>query len=615
MSNLELLAPARNIDIGIAAIDCGADAVYIAGPIFGARQAAGNSVEDIARLCAYAHKFGARVFVTVNTIIFDEELDKAEELIGSLSEAGADALIVQDIGLTRLNCGIPIHASTQCAIRTPEKARFYESLGFSRLVLERELSLEQIRAIRKAVKCELEFFVHGALCVCYSGQCYMSESICGRSANRGECIQACRSLYDLETADGKIIVRNKALLSMKDFNLMGRLEELAEAGVCSFKIEGRLKNISYVRNITRLYSSSLDSIIARNPEKYRRSSFGSVTKGFLPNPDKTFNRGYTELFIDGKRNNWGSMEATKTMGEFIGYVESIKKTDRHGNEMIITVRPKDAELSLSNGDGFAFVSGNDLTGFRGDVCEGLSIRCKEVEGLHCGTKLFRNLSSTFEKEMSAGRCIRLINVRIGISISQNFISAYYESEDGRKGSIRYPILAIPAENKDRMERMIKEQLSKSSGLYGFAVSGIKAEGPLPLLKVSFLNSIRRDIAMSLDKISCINIPMDPGHAGISVKAPESISYKDNVSNHLSREIYAERGCKSFEDAYEKSHKEDAELMRTKYCIRYELGLCPRLCRKENNSPLFLTNNGRKYELGFDCKICEMTVKAVKGQII
>jgi collagenase-like PrtC family protease len=235
MLELELLAPARNIDIGIAAIDCGADAVYIAGPDFGARQAAGNSVEDIAKLCSYAHRFGARVFITINTIIYDQELDRAKQLVENMEDAGADAFIVQDLGILQFNPRIPLHASTQCAIRTPEKARFYESLGFSRLVLERELSLEQIAAIRKAVSCELEFFIHGALCVCYSGECYMSEFITGRSANRGACIQACRSLYDLQDEDGKILVRNKALLSLKDYNLKSRLEELAENGICSFQ--------------------------------------------------------------------------------------------------------------------------------------------------------------------------------------------------------------------------------------------------------------------------------------------------------------------------------------------------------------------------------------------
>ena len=285
MRELELLAPARNADIGIAAIDCGADAVYIAAPKFGARQAAGNSIEDIAGLCSYAHRFGARIFVTLNTILYENELEEAQQLMYAVQEAGADAIIVQDpsvIKLAGLYDGsrplkIPLHASTQCAIRTPEKARFLESLGFSRLILERELSLEQIRAISASVDCEIEFFVHGALCVCYSGQCYLSEKISERSANRGACIQACRARYDLVDDNGKIIVRNKALLSLKDYNLKARLSDLTEAGVSSFKIEGRLKNASYVKNVVRDYSLALDEIIANSGGNLRRASYQEVS--------------------------------------------------------------------------------------------------------------------------------------------------------------------------------------------------------------------------------------------------------------------------------------------------------------------------------------------------
>ena len=283
MISLELLAPARTADIGIAAIDCGADAVYIAGPGFGARQAAGNSLEDIARLCAYAHRFGARIFLTVNTIVYDGELEEVHALMRAAQEAGVDAFIVQDLALTQWeDITVPLHASTQCAIRTPEKARWLSSLGFSRLVLERELSLAQVREIAAAVDCEIEAFVHGALCVCYSGQCYLSEHLAGRSANRGACVQACRSLYDLVDGDGKVLLRDKALLSLKDFRLLDALPDLAEAGVTSFKIEGRLKNISYVRNVVREYSLALDRLVAAHPEKYRRASFGTVSQGFAP---------------------------------------------------------------------------------------------------------------------------------------------------------------------------------------------------------------------------------------------------------------------------------------------------------------------------------------------
>ncbi|MCR5003726.1 MAG: U32 family peptidase [Bacteroidales bacterium] len=310
MTQLELLAPARTFDIGIAAISCGADAVYIAGPAFGARKDAGNSVEDVKVLCDFAHRYGARIFVTLNTILFEEELPEAEKMLREIEDAGADGFIVQDLGVLSFGARVPLHASTQCAVRTPEKARFMESLGFSRVVMERQTSLDQIRSVRDNIEGEIEYFVHGALCVSYSGQCYMSENIDGRSANRGACMQACRSLYDLVDSDGRVLGRNKAFLSLKDYNLSDRLADLADAGVNSFKIEGRLKNISYVRNVVRAYSEALDKVVAANPDKYCRASFGRVSGGFVPSLDKTFNRGYTSLFIDGQRHRgWSSMDA------------------------------------------------------------------------------------------------------------------------------------------------------------------------------------------------------------------------------------------------------------------------------------------------------------------
>ena len=400
MKELELLAPARNADIGIAAIDCGADAVYMAGPGFGARQAAGNSVEDVARLCAYAHRFGARVFATVNTIVFDDELESFSKLLRELEEAGVDALIMQDMAGLSLSGGrIPLHASTQCAVRDAAKAGDLASLGFSRLILERELSLEQIRGIAQAVpQCELECFVHGALCVCYSGQCYLSEHIASRSANRGACIQACRSRYDLLDSDGRVLVKDKALLSLKDLKLLDRLADLADAGVMSFKIEGRLKNESYVRNVVRQYSLALDALVASSGGRYCRSSFGRVSEAFAPALDKTFNRGYTELFLDGKKApGWAAMDAAKGMGEKIGKLISVRKDSSRGS----CVLEIESTARLNNGDGFSFVAGNgEVIGFRGDVCENpdrkrARIVCKYQELLYKGAILYRNLDSAF----------------------------------------------------------------------------------------------------------------------------------------------------------------------------------------------------------------------------
>lgn len=692
MKFLELLAPARNADIGIAAIDCGADAVYIAGPAFGARQAAGNSMEDIRRLTEYAHRFGARIFLTLNTILFDNELAEAERLLAEAKDAGVDAIIAQDLAVWELT-DLPVHASTQCAIRTPEKARLYEGIGASRLVLEREMSLDQIRAIRSSVDCELEFFVHGALCVCYSGQCYMSERIAGRSANRGECIQACRSLYDLVDEDGNVLVRNKALLSLKDYNLKDRLKDLAEAGICSFKIEGRLKNISYVRNVVRAYSLALDELVAANPEKLRRVSFGRSEGGFTPDLAKTFNRGYTQLFLDGKRSgNWSSMDAPKSIGEEVGTVVSIapmRQNYSNGKRLseeniTITLRMKNPGDRLQNGDGFSFLSKGrgEIVGFRGDVCQGNRITCRNVTGLYPGAKLYRNLSNAFEKELESNLPVRTIPVSVDISVivvpvtstssgteedrspslPKRLSEPTYSlkinaaSQDGRSVKLEREAGHNAAENPERMRGMFATQISKATGIYSFTLRSLEVETPdgsLPFLPTSALNAIRRDLAAALEEMPCRAIPLlinhassRTGNAEYPVLEPDvlsqvqdiqettsngpHLSYKANIANHIARKIYMSLGASRTDDAFEISHRPDAELMRTKYCIRYELGLCPvhqagRQHGRANhtsgmvNPPipssrktnLYLTNNGKRYHLAFDCVNCEMVVKVVR----
>lgn len=716
MKFLELLAPARNADIGIAAIDCGADAVYIAGPAFGARQAAGNSMEDIRRLTEYAHRFGARIFLTLNTILFDNELAEAERLLAEAKDAGVDAIIAQDLAVWELT-DLPVHASTQCAIRTPEKARLYEGIGASRLVLEREMSLDQIRAIRSSVNCELEFFVHGALCVCYSGQCYMSERIAGRSANRGECIQACRSLYDLVDEDGNVLVRNKALLSLKDYNLKDRLKDLAEAGICSFKIEGRLKNISYVRNVVRAYSLALDELAAANPEKLRRVSFGRSEGGFTPDLAKTFNRGYTQLFLDGKRSgNWSSMDAPKSIGEEIGTVVYITPSGparqtlstgkkmafltgkRPDNENVtITVQQKNPADRLQNGDGFSFLSKGrgEIVGFRGDVCQGNRITCRNVTGLYPGAKLYRNLSNAFEKELESNLPVRTIPVSVDISVivvpvtstssgteedrspslPKRLSEPTYSlkinavSQEGRSIVLEREAGDSTAENAKRMREMFVAQISKDTGIYSFTLSSLNVETPdgsLPFLPASALNAIRRDLAAALDKMPYRAIPLPTGktadNPGISnalstpnnaespsgcqdrrqdqkpilskipdIQEPASdgihVSYKANIANHVARETYQVLGATQTDEAFEISHLPGTELMRTKYCIRHELGLCPvhrktgrhqgkanfatgssKLATTTPSGHLYLINNGKRYHLSFDCANCEMVVR-------
>ena len=599
---MELLAPARTADIGVAAIDCGADAVYIAGPAFGARQAAGNPVADIRRLCDYAHRFGVRIYVTFNTLVYEEEIPQARRLLQELQEAGVDALIVQDAAVTRLAPeGMILHASTQCVIRTPEKARFTESLGYGRLVLERELSLEQIRTIRAAVDAELECFVHGALCVCYSGQCYLSEHLAGRSANRGACVQACRSLYDLEDASGRILARNKALLSLKDFNLIYRLEDLAEAGADSFKIEGRLKSVSYVRNVVRAYSDALDALVRRYPGKYRRASFGLLRGGFKPDLKKTFNRDYTELFLDGKRGEWAAMDAPKSMGEYIGTVDRLRAG-------VVTVRPDNPGLTLHNGDGFAFV-GRDggIVGFRGDVCEGFTIRCKEVSGLKEGMRLYRNIDADFERKLEADRPVRELGVTLQARLSAGALAVTAVTEDGREASLEVPAPFEAARDADRMLETVRSQLAKRSGSYAFTVAGVEVDGTVPFMSASFLNGIRRDLAATLDAQPVRMLPLRRGVVRPD-PAPEALTYQDNIANSVAREIYRERGSAAIEDAFELTHREGVEYMRTKYCLRHELGLCPKQRPGTRPEPLFLLNNGRRLRLDFDCASCEMTVR-------
>ena len=602
MIPLEILAPARNAEIGIAAIRCGADAVYIAGPKFGARYAAGNEFADIERLCSYAHRFGARIYLTLNTILYDSELEEAVAALRLAGEAGVDAVIVQDPAVVTLvreaGVSLPLHASTQCAIRTPERAAWLESLGFTRLILERQLSLEQVRAVRAATKADLEFFVHGALCVSYSGNCYLSEYLTGRSANRGECVQACRSLYDLVDADGKVLVRNKALLSLKDFNLLHRMEELAGAGVCSFKIEGRLKNISYVKNVVREYSLALDALIGKHPDKYTRASFGRVSGGFTPDPDKTFNRGYTSLFIDGKRGQWSSMDAPTSLGEKVGTVAEI----RRGASMAIRLKGLPEGVRLENGDGFAFV-GRDgsVTGFPGDVCRGDEIICKSVEGLSEGMALWRNVSIAFERELERNMPERLIPAVISVRASAGTLIFEAVSEDGRKAAVTEDVSGNEtARDGERMFSMIRSQLSKKSGDFAFASGTVDIPGEVPMMSASFLNGVRRELSEKLSAIPCARIKETAGTP--SAARLSKATYLDNLSNRISLSLGDEA-----EKAFELTHRKGACLMRTRYCIRYELGLCPVHQGAKPSGPLFLLNNGRRLALGFDCAACEMTV--------
>ena len=578
MRELELLAPARNSEIGIAAIDCGADAVYMAGPAFGARKAAGNGFEEIEKLCAYARQFGARVFVTVNTVLEDDELPLAHDLMLKAQEAGADAFIIRDPRLLEFgDIAVPLHASTQCAIRTVERALAFERAGCARIILERELPLATIRQICEAVSCEVEFFVHGALCVCYSGECRLSEAIDGRSADRGECIQACRSLYDLTDSEGRVLLHNKAVLSLKDYNLKARLGDLADAGVTSFKIEGRLKNASYVKNVVRDYSLALDALVAAHPEEYCRASFGRVTGGFTPDTAKTFNRGGTELWLDGKRGSWSCMDTPKSMGEAVGTVRRIRSTSEHTME--VAINPENRRVELRNGDGFAFVTRDGITGFRGDVCSGLTINCKTVPDLHEGVRLYRNINTAFEKMLDSQPCRREIPVELDVRIHGKYVlEVNARSEDGREVRSTFSTDVDTAENKERAGAMLHDQLSKRSGIYSFSLKNLKVEtsgGNLPLLSASTINNIRRLVAEDISSLPALKRRLATGHR--KVKFSDLSGVREN------------------------------ELMRSKYCVRYELGMCPVHQGARQGGPLYLLNGGRKFRLGFDCAACEMTL--------
>ncbi|MBP5398602.1 MAG: U32 family peptidase [Bacteroidales bacterium] len=665
MTSLELLAPARNLSVGIAAIDCGADAVYIAGPAFGARKDAGNSVEDIAALCRYAHRYGARIYVAVNTLVYEEELEQVRELVLALKDAGADALIVQDLSLLSLaaDTGLPLHASTQCAIRTPERAARLQEAGFSRLILERQLSLAEIRAIREAAsEVEVECFVHGALCVCYSGQCYLSEDLCGRSANRGACVQACRSLYNVSDASGRVLARDKAVLSLKDLQLIDRLEDLAAEGVCSFKIEGRLKNESYVRNVVTAYSQALNALVKAHPKRWSRASYGrtmaapgpfageSSPQSLSQRLRKTFNRDYTGLYLDGRKGGWAAMEAPKGMGEPVGTVRRIGRG-------FVEVDALVSVLPFSPGDGLSFVlPGGDIEGFRADTVQAgrpaassdskttlVQLGCTVPAALQAGMPLYRNLDIAFEKALAGAKFRRLLDVVLSLEIFLNAdggegtsdlrkwkVCAAAESEDGRKAELSLDVEAPVAANAERMRSLIQTQLSKTTDIYScrFDERSAHSAEPLsqnerkdvPLLSAAFLNQIRRQLCEELDAQPCLSQPLYHSKRRAAL-SQESVSYKDNISNSVaSAEIdlsgSTDAPQASSLTAFELFHQKGAELMRTRYCLRYEWGGCPKQQNQPTSGqtvkpapgPFFLENNGRRFRLDFDCPRCEMTVK-------
>lgn len=600
---IELLAPARNVETAIAAIDSGADAVYIGAAQFGARQAAGNTVEDIARLVEYAHIFGVKVYVTLNTILTDEEIEPAEQLITELYKVGVDALIVQDFAITKMNIPpIQLHCSTQMDNCTVEKVRFLAQTGFPRVVLARELSLQQIAEIHKAVPhTELEVFVHGALCVSYSGRCYASQHCFGRSANRGACAQFCRLPFTLVDADGNVIKKDKHLLSLKDMNRSAMLEEMLDAGVTSLKIEGRLKDSSYVKNITAYYRRYLDDIFARRA-CYTRASYGSVAPHFTPSPAKSFNRGFTNYFLDGKRGDITSFDTPKSIGEYVGRVKFVSRS-------FFTVTGG----TFNNGDGACFIAPDGkLQGFHINKAEGNRVFPQNMPALQPGTILYRNYDCEFERTLSRPLSPRRLFIALEFAATPAGFSLKATTESGI--TCRVDAAMEKEEARAPQQGNINTQLKKW-GNTPFEASAITiGYGENWFVPSSLLSDMRRRLCDALAVTLRSNHLREPMQS--IAKAPfvsKTIDYTGNVSNSLARAFYTERGVQSVAPAYELQPSEGSPIMYCKHCIKYSMGWCTKTGEKSPyKEPYYLVSaDGRRFRLHFNCKECMMTVVADK----
>lgn len=602
-NKIELLAPARNAEVGKEAIWHGADAVYIGGPMFGARAAAGNSLSDIEGLCSVAHAYYAKVYVTLNTILTDSELVEAEKLVYQLYEAGVDGLIVQDFGLTRLKLPpIALHASTQMDTRTPEKAKFLQDAGFQQVVIARESSLDQIKAIANATSVRLEAFVHGALCVSYSGQCYLSCALTGRSANRGTCAQLCRLPYKLTDADGRCISNGKHLLSLRDMNLSESLSELIGAGVSSLKIEGRLKDAEYVKNVTAYYRQKLDAVLeADNP--YLRSSSGRITYTFVPDLEKSFNRGFTDYFFHGRKKDITSFDTPKSQGESLGKVRSV------GKNFLEIDTPK----TLNNGDGLCFINANgQFEGFKVNKVEGARVYPLAMPNLKVGTVLRRNLDAAFEKLLSKPSADRKIAVRVTVEQLDSGFAIKAKDEDGVEASLSVAYDFQEAKNADMAANTIKQQLSKTGNTV-FVVDEVCLKMDKPcFVPSSVLADWRRQLVELLTEEREKNRAHDDAVFPDTSNAyvADTLDFRANAYNKKAVEFYLQHGVKSVEPAYEAGQElEEVELMLCKHCIRFSMGACSKQQGAKNlpNLLYLVDPNNNKLRLAFDCKNCQMKV--------
>ena len=601
---IELLAPAKNLECGIEAINHGADAVYIGAPRFGARAAAGNSIEDIKALVEHAHLYNARIYVTVNTILHDEELPETEKMIWELYRAGVDALIIQDMGITRLNLPpIALHASTQMDNRTPEKVKFLSDIGFRQVVLARELSLDEIKKIHDTCpETLLEVFIHGALCVSYSGQCYVSQACYGRSANRGECAQFCRLAFDLVDSNGKTIEQNKHLLSLKDMNQSDNLEALLDAGATSLKIEGRLKDVSYVKNVTAYYRQKLDSIFKYRKE-YVRASSGTVKTTFTPQLDKSFSRGFTDYFLRGRNPGIFSFSTPKSLGEEVGTVKEIR-----GNYFTVA-----GVKSFNNGDGLCYIDDNGrLQGFRVNRVENNKLFPQDMPRLKPKTRLYRNFDQEFEKLMQKKSAERKIAVDICLAENNFGFTLSFTDEDDNSVSLTLERVKEPARTPQADN--LRNQLSKL-GNTPFEANDIKIDlSDNWFIPSSELSELRRNAVEKLLEARRINYRREVFRLKES-KTKFSIStltYLGNVMNSSAAEFYKNHGVLKVMPAFEKEQPKDAVLMFCKHCIRYSMGWCPvhHKVRSLFREPYYLvSSDGRRFRLEFDCKQCQMKVLA------
>ena len=610
IQTLELLAPAKNLECGIAAIDHGADAVYIGADHFGARAAAGNSTDDIARLCSYAHQFGARVYVTVNTIVYDNEIDSVRRLLKRIGEAGADAILVQDMALVSMlsDIGLEMHASTQTDNRTADKVEWLRELGFKRVVLARELSVDEIAEIHaKHPDVELEVFVHGALCVSYSGQCYASQYCFQRSANRGECAQFCRLKFDLVDAEGKVIEHDRHLLSLKDMCQIDNLERLAEAGAVSFKIEGRLKDVAYVKNVTAAYSRRLDEIVAAHPDKYRRASFGRVDYGFDPDLRKTFNRGYTTYFADGRQPDIFSPDTPKALGEYVGKVKEVKR-------QCLTVS---GVASFANGDGLCFINADrQLEGFRVNRAEGNHLYPSSMpRNLRQGVALYRNNDQQFERLLSRPSAVRRLSLTMSLSATESGFALDVATEDGRKARVEAKAEHTVAQ-KPQHENIVRQLSKLGTTIYDCTNITIPDDFPW-FVPSSLLAQMRRDACARVSDCSKTSHPSPQSvhpspqtvHLSpLTYKNPSRPPYLLNASNTLAVEFYRQLGVEASAFETQKKHGEGEKLMQCRFCLRHALGYCVNKGGRKPQwkEPLFLRlPDGRKFQLQFNCKRCEM----------